>query len=159
MLVKVLFASGLVAATVVIHAVGLVMLLIPLLHPKVRQDKPFWSLTWLVIQTAWGLILIHLVEIAVWAMFYWWQQCLPDIEAAFYFAGVTYTTVGYGDLVLPEAWRLFGPVEGLTGILMCGLSTGFFFAVVSRVYSGQLRNSSASDGSASALSASAIEPN
>ena len=33
-------------------------------------------------------------------------------------------------MVLPQEWRLFGPVEGLTGILMCGLSTGFFFAVV-----------------------------
>ena len=44
----------------------------------------------------------------------------------------TYTTLGYGDLVLPKEWRLLGPVEGLTGILMSGLSTGFFFAVVSR---------------------------
>jgi hypothetical protein len=32
----------------------------------------------------------------------------------------------------PHEWRLLGPVEGLTGILMCGLSIGFFFAVVSR---------------------------
>ena len=47
---------------------------------------------------------------------------------------VTYTTVGYGDLVLPQEWRLLGPVEGLTGILMCGLSTGFFFAVVSKFF-------------------------
>ena len=46
---------------------------------------------------------------------------------------VTYTTVGYGDLVLPQEWRLVGAVEGLTGILMCGLSTGLFFAVVSKL--------------------------
>ena len=68
----------------------------------------------------------------MWALFYWWQKCLPDAESSFYFSGVTYTTVGYGDLVLPKEWRLLGPVEGLTGILMCGLSTGFFFAVVSK---------------------------
>jgi hypothetical protein len=41
--------------------------------------------------------------------------------------------VGYGDLVLPREWRLVGSVEGLTGILMSGLSTGFFFAVVTRL--------------------------
>jgi hypothetical protein len=133
-----LIAGGLVAATVIIHAVGLVMFLIPLLQPKVGQAHRFWSVTWLVIQTAWGLILLHLVEIAVWALFYWWQHCLPDLESAFYFAGVTYTTVGYGDLVLPKEWRLFGPIEGLTGILMCGLSTGFFFAMVTRIYSPHL---------------------
>ena len=134
MLSRLLIAGGLVAATVAIHAVGLVMLLVPVLHLKMRQANRFWSVTWLVIQTAWGLILLHLVEIAVWALFYWWQQCLPDLESAFYFAGVTYTTVGYGDLVLPKEWRLFGPVEGLAGILMCGLSTGFFFAMVTRIY-------------------------
>ena len=50
------------------------------------------------------------------------------------FSAVTYTTTGYGDLVLPEDWRLVGAIEALTGILMCGLSTGFFFAVVSRMF-------------------------
>jgi hypothetical protein len=40
-------------------------------------------------------------------------------------------------LVLPREWRLLGPVEGLTGILMCGLSTGFFFAVVARVLAAE----------------------
>jgi len=38
-------------------------------------------------------------------------------------------------LLLPPEWRLLGPVEGLTGILMCGLSTGYFFAVVSKFLS------------------------
>ena len=47
---------------------------------------------------------------------------------------MTYTTIGYGDLVLPKEWRLFGPVEGLTGILMCGLSTAFLFATLGRMY-------------------------
>jgi len=62
----------------------------------------------------------------------WWQQCLPDAESSCYFSAVTDTTVGYGDLVLPQEWRLVGAVEGLTGILMSGLSTGLFFAVVSK---------------------------
>ncbi len=139
MLVKILIAWSLVAVTVTIHAVGLVLLLIPLLHAKTRQNANFWTVTWLVIQTAWGLILLHLVEIAVWAFFYRWKECLPDLESAFYFAGVTYTTVGYGDLVLPKAWRLFGAVEALTGILMCGLSAGFFFAMVGRVYGNRVQ--------------------
>ena len=62
------------------------------------------------------------------------QIGLADAKSAFYFSGVTYTTIGYGDLVLQEPWRMLGPVEGLTGILMCGLSAGIFFAVVSRIY-------------------------
>jgi hypothetical protein len=69
-----------------------------------------------------------------WAFLYSWQGCLPNVEAAFYFSGTTYTSVGYGDLVLAKPWRLLGPLESLTGILMCGLSTGFFFVIVSRMY-------------------------
>jgi len=45
-----------------------------------------------------------------------------------------YTSIGYGDLVLAMPWRLLAPVEGLTSILMCGLSTGLFFAVVSHIH-------------------------
>ena len=80
------------------------------------------------------LILIHVAEITIWALFYLWGGCLPDAESAFYFSGVTYTTVGYGDLVLAKPWRMLAPLEGLTGILMCGLSASLFFAVVSRIY-------------------------
>jgi len=64
---------------------------------------------------------------------------------ALYFSSVTYTTVGYGDVVLPEGWRLAGGIEALTGILMCGWSTGFFFSVVSRMYRAQQAPPSAAD--------------
>jgi hypothetical protein len=83
---------------------------------------------------AWLLIVLHVIQIAVWALFFWWQNCLPNMESAFYFSGVTYATIGYGDLVLPLEWRLFGPIEGLTGILMCGLSVSFFFVIVSKIF-------------------------
>ena len=49
------------------------------------------------------------------------------------------TTIGYGDLVLAKPWRILGPVEGLTGILMCGLSAGLFFAIVSKIYASRLQ--------------------
>jgi hypothetical protein len=97
-------------------------------------------MTWLVVRITWWLILIHLVEIAIWAQFFWWQKCLPDAESSFYFSGVTYATIGYGDLVLPKEWRLFGPVEGPTGVLMCGLSTAFLFATLSRMYRDPNKN-------------------
>lgn len=134
MVMKFVTAWCLVAATVTIHAAGLGAVLNRAMHSPLRPESGFRQITWLIIWTAWWLILIHLAEIAVWGLFYWWQQCLPDAESAFYFAGVTYTTVGFGDLVLPPAWRMLAPVEAMTGILMCGLSTGFFFALVSRMY-------------------------
>jgi len=132
MIAKLLMASFLVATTVMIHAAGLGVVLSHALHSTERPDTRFWSITWLLIRIAWFLILIHLLEIGIWALFFWWQECLPDAEASFYFSGVTYATLGYGDLLLPNEWRMFGPLEALTGTLMCGLSIAFFFAVLSR---------------------------
>jgi hypothetical protein len=80
------------------------------------------------------IVLLHLLEIGSWAVVYVWDEAMPDLASALYFSAVTYTTTGYGDLVLSKEWRLVGAIEALTGILMCGWSTGFFFAVVSRLY-------------------------
>ena len=87
----------------------------------------------LFISLAGWIILLHVTEIAVWALAYALMRAMPDFQSALYFSAVTYTTTGYGDLVLPDRWRLVGAVEALTGILMCGWSTAFFFAVVSRM--------------------------
>ena len=78
------------------------------------------------------LILLHLVEITVWAVFYVWRGALSDLDTAFYFSAITYTTVGYGDVVLGEAWRTFSSAEANVGSLMAGLSTSFFFMFQSR---------------------------
>jgi hypothetical protein len=134
MIEKLSIAFGLVAITVLIHAAGLGILLSQLLRSTVRSETRFWPITWLLIRIAWWLILIHVVEIAVWALFFWWQKCFPDAESSFYFSGVTYTTLGYGDLLLPKEWWMFGPLEALTGSLMVGLSIAFFFAVLSRKF-------------------------
>ena len=132
MIANLLSASGLVATTVLIHAAGLGIVLAHVSHSPARTDTRFWPITWLLIRIAWLLIVIHMLEIAVWALFFWWEKCLPDVESAFYFSGVTYATLGYGDLLLPKEWRLFGPLEALTGNLMVGLSIAFFFVIVSK---------------------------
>ena len=133
MLTKILLAACLVAVTVTIHATGLGMVLSHVLHSRVRrEDTGFWAITWLLIRIAWLLIMIHMLAIAVWALFFWLAKCLPNFESSFYFSAVTYATIGYGDLVLPKEWRMLGPIEGFTGILMFGLSTAFFFIVVSK---------------------------
>ncbi len=97
------------------------------------QAERLQEWVWVFVKVAWLILLLHLIEIALWAFLYLWRQAMPDVQSALYFSAVTYTTTGYGDLVLPLDWRLVGAIEALTGILMCGWSTGFFFAVVDRI--------------------------
>jgi len=132
-----------VALSVIVHAIVISILLRRLVRYKEDEVFRIWppvrDLTWL---TVW-LIMAHIVEIGIWAAYYLFGHAMPDVQSAIYFSSVTYTTVGYGDLVLPEGWRLIGGIEALTGILMCGLSTGFFFAIVNRMY--QIRHSAFDD--------------
>jgi hypothetical protein len=134
MLRTLLIAAALVAITVAVHSIGFGLVLGAIMRSRHAPPTRGWPIAWLLVRLAWLLVLIHLVEITIWALFYRWQHCLPDAESAFYFSGVTYTTLGYGDLVLPRPWRLLAPVQALCGILMCGLSAGLFFATVSAIY-------------------------
>jgi ion channel len=133
MLSKLLIAWSLTALCVMIHAMGMTAMLRWVNRVVGRIGGRFWVMTWMLVRTAGWIILLHLVEITVWALFYTWKEGMPDISSAIYFSAVTYTTTGYGDLLLPKEWRLAGGVEALTGILMCGWSAAFFFAVVSRM--------------------------
>src|SRR5882762_3013810 len=67
--------------------------------------------------------------------------CFRSWESAFYFWSARYATVGYGDVVLPWTWRTLGPVESIIGVLMCGLSASFLYAVVSRLVDREVRAS------------------
>ena len=78
------------------------------------------------------MMALHFLQILLWAGFYRWT-CFPSWESALYFSTTSYSTVGYGDLILPRIWRNLGPVEGLTGVLMCGLSASFLFAITTRL--------------------------
>ena len=133
MVVKLTLALGLMAVCVAIHTAGVTHAM-RWLRRRAQPTTSLWLGTRLLIWLAAWIILLHLVEITTWGLFYAWTSAMNGVQTAVYFSAVTYTTTGYGDLILPAEWRLVGAVEALTGILMCGLSTGFFFAVLSRLY-------------------------
>src|SRR5271167_173688 len=133
MLSMILSACVLAALTVAVHATGIAVLL-RLMRSHALPPTGVWPVIRRLLRIIWWLVLLHLAEISIWGVFYLWRGCMPNAEAAFYFSGSTYTTLGYGDVVLARPWRLLGPMESLMGVLMCGLSTGYFFVVVRRIH-------------------------
>jgi hypothetical protein len=107
------------------------------LASDVHRLGPFRSAV-LMVRFITAFIVLHILEILLWAGFYRWL-CFPFWEAAFYFSTSSYATVGYGDVVLPQTWRTLGPVESVIGVLMCGLSASFLFAIVSRLIEREAR--------------------
>jgi hypothetical protein len=82
------------------------------------------------------MIVLHTMVILLWAGFYR-LRCFPSWQLALYFSGSTYATVGYGDVILPSKWQLLGPLESMTGVLMCGVSVSILFTVVTRLVDAQ----------------------
>ena len=86
----------------------------------------------LVVRVTTAVIALHALQVLVWAGCYRWL-CLPSWESALYFSATSYTTVGYGDVVLQSKWRMLGPLESMIGVLMCGLSVSLLFAIATRL--------------------------
>jgi hypothetical protein len=126
-----MLAFGIVAVCVIIHVSGL-MMLADQLTKRVRTEgknnlvREIGSLT-----LVFGVVVIlHMLETAVWAVFSFGRQLFPNFETSLYFSLTTYTAIGFGDVVLPNNWRLLGGVEGISGLVLCGLSTAFLFLIV-----------------------------
>lgn len=72
---------------------------------------------------------------------------LSDLEGSLYFSGITFTTVGYGDMTLPACWRLLSVGEAVNGVLMAGWSTAQLITVVQRMMELRIQAESPPEGS------------
>ena len=79
----------LLALCVTIHAAGLVGLSSQLLQTDTNPERHFGADLWLLIRLSWGIIVLHVIQILVWAAYYVWQGCMPDLATAYYFSSVT----------------------------------------------------------------------
>src|SRR6266404_2839185 len=124
-------AVVLVALTLLLQCAGIGALISwgrTSLAPDIHRLGPIRSAV-LMVRFITAFIVLHIFEILLWAGFYRWL-CFPLWESAFYFSAASYATVGYGDVVLPQLWRTLGPLESIIGVLMCGLSASFLFAIM-----------------------------
>jgi hypothetical protein len=139
MFILVLTAFVLIAITIIIHGVGTTSWIRFLLDRQTMADgniRPARVLS-ILISTALVLISLHIIEILIWALAY--MLILPvdelqNLEAAFYFSAVTFTTLGYGDITLNTDWRILSGLQAINGILLIGWSTAFLFAVIQRTW-------------------------
>lgn len=98
-----------------------------------------WHSSILMIRFTIGMIVLNMLQITVWAGFYRWK-CLPSWESCLYFSATSYSTVGYGDVLLPQVWRLLGPIESVLGVLMCGMSVSGLFAILVKLLEAEDRS-------------------
>lgn len=128
-------ATGLVAATVVMHLVGLEVLM-RLTDLYLRRFLSAWvhvDRLLVPLGIVLGLFVLHGAEIWLYAVFYRSAGILPSLEEALYFSTSAYSTLGEAGAFLPKEWRVMGALEGINGMLLLGWSTAFLFQVLSHL--------------------------
>ena len=80
------------------------------------------------------MFLVAIVEVLLWALTYLWIDALDNFYDAIYFSMVTFTTLGYGDIVPKGQWRLLASSQAACGIIMFGWTTAIVISVVQRIY-------------------------
>ena len=100
----------------------------------------FWHNLTVTIGVHLILLTALLAQVAVWAGAFLLCGALPDYATAFYHSAVNFTTLGYGDIVMPPGWRMLGPLEAANGDLQFGLSASAMFAVTIRLLELRLKS-------------------
>lgn len=137
MLIQLIIGGFIIALTVVFHAFALdftIKRTRSFSKFLLRHARPVWKVALLVFVVL-SVTAALIVEIWIWAVFYMMVDAFQDWESALYFSISSFTTVGFGDIVLDKDWRLISSIEATNGFILFGWSTAFIFEVVSNIYS------------------------
>ncbi len=137
---QILLGSCMIALTVIVHAVGIIVLIRLLLGRVAPEDShlSLFRMVRVLVFTVLALFFVHTVEIWLWALLYIGLGAFEIMERALYFSTVTFTTLGYGDITLVARWRLLSSFEAANGLILFGVSTAFVFAVIQRMFQAWL---------------------
>lgn len=125
----VLSVCSLIHLAVLAWAVGL------LLRLSKYTKQHHISLRWgIMFGLAFGLVVFaHTIQVWIWAGSFVYMGMLPKLASAIYFALVTYTTVGYGDVTVGDGFRVYAAMAAVTGLLNFGLSTAFLVGLFAKL--------------------------
>lgn len=128
-LVQLLIALVLTSLTVLTHFGGM--------HYVYRyyrwfssRNKQFELRGVVMVGTVAIMMVTHVMEIVIWAIFYYLMSISPDWYSAVYASLLSYTTLGETTTPLPEQWRGIGGFEAMNAMLMFGWSTAILAAVL-----------------------------
>ncbi|WP_299303511.1 potassium channel family protein [uncultured Litoreibacter sp.] len=87
---------------------------------------------WFIAGAFTAVVLGHTIQVWIWAICFVMLEAFATLDQALYFSLTTYTTLGYGDIIVGEGIRIFAAMGAVTGLLNFGLSTAFLVELVIR---------------------------
>lgn len=138
MIVKLALGAFMIALTAIIHATMCDFVFRFIENHAAgfeRHFKKFWKIFALT-SSIFMIGAALMVDIWLWTFLFYFLEShtLKDIESALYFTTITFTTVGFGDIVLSPEWRLLSASTAINGMIIFGWSTAFIFEIMTALY-------------------------
>ena len=115
--------------------VVMVRYILKILDRKNREKDSIKFETLVISEVLLILFFGHLLQIAIWAQLFMTLGEFDHFMTSFYHSAVNFASLGYGDIVMSEQWRLLGAIEASNGVLMFGLSAGAMLSVMNAIFS------------------------
>lgn len=137
MAIQLLLGSLFLVGNMVIQIIVMLVMIRYLLGRmrKMPQNHGFAFQTHSLVVVVFVMFIGHIFQFASWAGLFFYLGEFSEFATAFYHSGVNFTSLGYGDIVMSERWRLLGPLEAANGVMMFGLSAGAILAIMSQMFS------------------------
>lgn len=144
--VQLAVGAGMLVLCVLVHGIGLFTLSRVLgsdIEQRFEDVQPlsFRGTGFTLIVVA-SIILIHFIEVWLFAFLYDYLRALPTFQDALYFSTISYSTIGYNDASIAEDWRMIAALEGKLGVILLGWSTAFLVRVLGKLESDNRARSS-----------------
>lgn len=130
------FGGGILVIVVLIHAAGLRAVgdHVSRRVDAIRARPTLWHADLLMSSIVFLLLALHLSEIFVWSAALVFSGLVPNWHNAGFFAGNTYTTIGYGTFLLPPGWEMVAPIMAISGLFAFGWTGSVLVDYVRRIH-------------------------
>ncbi|MBL8583514.1 MAG: two pore domain potassium channel family protein [Rhizobiaceae bacterium] len=91
----------------------------------------YWRADGLLAVAIGSLAALHLVETLLWALPIYGQGMIAGMRDSYFFVLQSYTTLGAGNVTLPDEWRLLGPIIAMSGLFTFGWTAGVLVTIMS----------------------------
>jgi len=129
-----LFGGAMLILIMLVHAAGMRWTSSHVLRRStelmVRPER--WRADLLASGIVFILLGLHVFEIFAWAASLVYSGLVPDWRVAGFFAGNTYTTIGYGTVILPDGWKMLAPIIAMSGLFTFGWTGSVLVDLVGR---------------------------
>ncbi len=124
-------ASVMVAVTVLVHFWGLLSLtrVVSDGGAKLRAHASHLRAALVILIGVFGVFALHTIEIWLYAALYRGLGETANFEQALYFSTTTFASLGLGDVVLSQRWRLLSAIEAANGVILFAWSTAFLMTL------------------------------